>query len=123
MAFSPGASTNYIFCAKNYAILTMVLGGYSGVVVNPDVRWCWGWSLDAWEAGLLSCMCPDGTQYGEGCPDAPDATRYGAWVQDPQDAEGAESPLQESGRNTTVSDAGCLFADLRYEMLTLLQRY
>jgi len=39
MAFSAGASTNYIFCAKKYAFLTLGLGGYSGVLVNPDVRW------------------------------------------------------------------------------------
>jgi len=117
MAFSPGASTNYIFCAKKYPFVTIGLGGYSGVVVNPDVRWCWGWSPDAWEAGLLSCMCPDGTQYGEGCPDAPDATRCGAWVQDAQDEQDSEFTLRESGRNTTVSDAGWLFADEEPDIL------
>jgi len=56
-------------------------------------------------------MCPDGTQCSQGPPDAADATRYGAWVQDAQDAQDAESRLGESGRNTTVSDAGHLFAD------------
>ena len=48
MAFSPGASTNYIFCAKKYPFLTLGLGlrlqkrlgEYLGVVVNDDVRWC-----------------------------------------------------------------------------------
>jgi len=79
--------------------------------VNPDVRWCCGLSQDAWEAGLLSCMCLDGTQCRQGSPDAPDATRCGAWVQDAQDAQDAESRIGESGRNTTVSDAGYLFAD------------
>jgi len=57
-------------------------------------------------------MCPDGTQCRLGSPDAPDATRYGAWVQDAQDAQDAESRLGESGCNTTVSDAGHLFADV-----------
>jgi len=59
-------------------------------------------------------MCLDGTQCWQGSLDAPDATRYGAWVQgaqDAQDAQDAESRLGESGRNTTVSDAGHLFAD------------
>jgi len=57
-------------------------------------------------------MCLDGTQCRQGSPDAPDATRYGTWVQDAQDAQDAESRLGESGRNTTVSDAGHLFADV-----------
>jgi len=61
---------------------------------------------------LLSCMGPDGTQCRQGPPDAVDTTRYGAWVQDAQDAQDAESRLGESGRNTTVSDAGHLFADV-----------
>jgi len=56
-------------------------------------------------------MCPDGTQCRQGSPDAPDATRCGVWVQDAQDAQDAESRIGESGRNTTVSDAGYLFAD------------
>ena len=60
---------------------------------------------------MLSCMCLDGTQCRQGSLDAPDATRYGTWVQDAQDAQDAESRLGESGRNTTVSDAGHLFAD------------
>jgi len=57
-------------------------------------------------------MCPDGTQCRQGPPDAADATRYGAWVQDARDAQDAGSRLGESGRNTTVSDAGHLFADV-----------
>ena len=57
---------------------------------------------------MLSGMCPDGTQCRPGSLDAPDATRCGAWAQDAQDAE---SRLVESGCNTTVSDAGHLFAD------------
>ena len=57
-------------------------------------------------------MCPDGTQCRQGSPDAPDATRCGAWVQDAEDAQDAESRIGESGRNTTVSDAGYLFADV-----------
>jgi len=60
-------------------------------------------------------MCLDGTQCRQGSPDAPDATRYGPWVQGAQDAQDAESRLGESGRNTTVSDAGYLFADVAYE--------
>jgi len=56
-------------------------------------------------------MCPDGTQWRQGSPDALDATRYGVWVQDAQDAQDAGSRREESGRNTTVSDAGHLFAD------------
>jgi len=56
-------------------------------------------------------MCPDGTQYWQGSLDAPDATRCGAWAQDAQDVQDAESRLVESGCNTTVSDAGHLFAD------------
>ena len=56
-------------------------------------------------------MCLDGTQCGQGSPDAPDATRYGPWVQDALNAQEAESRLGESGRNITVSDAGHLFAD------------
>ena len=63
---------------------------------------------------MLNCMCPDGTQYRHGSPDAPGATRCGAWIQDAQEAQDeqdAESRLGESGRNTTVSDAGYLFAD------------
>jgi len=57
-------------------------------------------------------MCPDGTQYRQGTPDAPDATRSGAWVQDAQDAQDVESRLGESGCNMSVSDAGHLFADV-----------
>ena len=45
------------------------------------------------------------------CPDEPDATTYGVWVQDAQNAQNAGSRRGESGRNTTVSDAGHLFAD------------
>jgi len=56
-------------------------------------------------------MCSDGTQCRQGFPDAPDATRCDAWVQDAQDAQDADSRIGESGRNTTVSDAGYLFAD------------
>ena len=69
-------------------------------------------SQDAWEAGLLRCMCPDGTQYSQGTPDALDATRCGAWVQDEQDTQDVESRLGESGCNISVSDAGYLFADV-----------
>ena len=58
---------------------------------------------------MLGWMCPDGTQWRQGSPDALDATRYGVWVQDTQDAG---SRREESGRNTTVSDAGHLFADV-----------
>ena len=61
---------------------------------------------------MLSWMCPDGTQCRQGSPDAPDATRYGVLVQDAQDAQDAGSRLGESGRNTTGSDAGHLFADV-----------
>jgi len=57
-------------------------------------------------------MCPDRTQCRQGPLDAADATRYGAWVQGAQDAQDAESRLGESGRNTTVSDADHLFADV-----------
>ena len=57
-------------------------------------------------------MCPDRTKCRQGSPDAPDATSWGAWVQDAQDAQDAESRLGESGRNTPVSDAGHLFADV-----------
>jgi len=57
-------------------------------------------------------MCPDGTQYRQGTPDAPDATRSGAWIQDAQDAQDVESRLGESGCNMSVSDAGHLFADV-----------
>jgi len=78
--------------------------------VNSDVGWCCGLSQDAWEAGLLSCMCPDGTQWRQGSLEALDATRCGAQVQDAQDAHGAES---ESGHNTMVVDADPRFADDR----------
>jgi len=61
---------------------------------------------------LLSSMCPDGTLCRQGSLDAPDATRCGAWAQDAQDVQDAESRLVESGCNTTVSDAGHLFADV-----------
>jgi len=61
---------------------------------------------------LLGWMCPDGTQCRQGSPDAPDATRCGVLVQDAQDAQDAGSRLGESGRNTTGSDAGHLFADV-----------
>ena len=61
---------------------------------------------------MLSCMCPDGTQCRQRSPDAPDATRCDAWVQDAHYAHDAESRPGESGRNTTVSDAGHLFADV-----------
>jgi len=57
------------------------LRGYFWVVVNPDVRWCWGWSLGAWEEGLPSWICPDGTRDWEGSPEAPDPTCCAAWVQ------------------------------------------
>ena len=57
-------------------------------------------------------MCLDGTQCRQGSPDAPDATRCGVWVQDAQDAQDAGSRQGVSGRNTTVSDAGHLFADV-----------
>ena len=57
-------------------------------------------------------MCPDGTQYRQGTPDAPDATRCGTWVLDAQDAQDVESRLGESGCNMSVSDAGHLFADV-----------
>jgi len=60
---------------------------------------------------LLGWMCPDGTQCRQGYPDAPDAIRCGVLVQDAQDAQDAGSRLGESGRNTTGSDAGHLFAD------------
>jgi len=60
-------------------------------------------------------MCPDGTQCRQGSPDAPDATRCGVLVQDAQDAG---SRLGESGRNTTGSDAGHLFADEVIEQIT-----
>ena len=58
---------------------------------------------------MLSCMYPDGAQCRQGSLDAPDATRYGVLVHDAQDAQDAES---ESGRNTTVSHADYLFADV-----------
>jgi len=61
---------------------------------------------------LLGWICPDGTQSRQGSPDAPDATRCGVLVQDAQDAQDAGSRLGESGRNTTGSDAGHLFADV-----------
>jgi len=64
---------------------------------------------------LLGWMYPDGTQWRQGSPDAPDATRYVVWVQDAQDAQDAGSRRGESGLNTTVSDAGHLFADGRRE--------
>jgi len=76
--------------------------------VNPDVRWCCSLSQDAWEAGLLSGMCPEGTQCRQGSLDAPDATRCATQVQGAPDAGYEESA---SGRNTTVSDADHLFAD------------
>jgi len=57
-------------------------------------------------------MCPDGTQYRLGSPDAPDTTRCGAWVQDVLDAQDVEFRLGESGRTMSVSDAGHLFADV-----------
>ena len=68
-------------------------------------------------------MCLDGTQCRQGSPDAPDATRYGVWVHDVQDTQDAGSRRGESGRNTTVSDAGHLFADadtICYCMLSLV---
>jgi len=55
-------------------------------------------------------MCPDGTQYRQGSPDAPDATNCGAWVHDAQGAQDVESRLEESGHNLSVSDAGRLYA-------------
>ena len=61
---------------------------------------------------MLGWMCPDGTQWKQGSPDTPDTTRYGIWVQDAQDAPDAGSRRGASGRNTTVSDAGHLFADV-----------
>jgi len=60
-------------------------------------------------------MCLDGTQCRQGSPAAPDTTRYGAWVEDAQDAQDGESRLGELGRNTTVSDAGHLFADESFD--------
>ena len=57
---------------------------------------------------MLGWMCPDGTQYRQGSPDAHDATRCGVLVQDGQDAG---SRLGRSGLNTTGSDNGHLFAD------------
>jgi len=65
-------------------------------------------------------MCPDGTQWRQGSPDALDATRYGVWVQDAQDAR---SRREESGRNTTVSDAGHLFADVPIPPIFLLSMF
>jgi len=65
-------------------------------------------------------MCPDGTQCRQGSPDAPDARRCGVLVQDAQDAQDAGSRLGESGRNTTGSDAGHLFADVKHRDLTIL---
>jgi len=56
-------------------------------------------------------MCPDRTQCTQESPEAPDATRYDTWVQDAQEAQDAESRLEESGRNTTVSDTGHLFSN------------
>ena len=64
---------------------------------------------------MLRCMCPDGTQYRQGTPDAPDATRSGAWVQDAQDTQDVESRRGESGCNMSVSDEGHLFADVDRE--------
>jgi len=61
-------------------------------------------------------MSLDGTQYRQRSQDAPDATRYGPWVQDAQVAQDPESRLGESGRNTTVSDASYLFADVIGEL-------
>jgi len=61
---------------------------------------------------LLGWMCPDRTQCRQGSLDAPDATRCGVWVQDAQDAQDAGSRQGVSGRNTTLSDAGHLFADV-----------
>jgi len=61
---------------------------------------------------LLSCKYLDGTQCRQGSPVALDATRCSAWVQDPQDPQDTEPRLEESGRNTTVSDAGHYFADI-----------
>ena len=75
---------------------------------------------------MLSCMCPDGTQCRQGSPDAPDATRGAAWVQNAQDAQDTESRIGESGRNTTVSDAGYLFADvviIEYQDLDAVQSH
>ena len=63
---------------------------------------------------MLSCMCPDRTQYRHGSPDALDVTRCGAWAQDAQDKQDkrdAEPGLGELGRNTTVFNAGHLFAN------------
>ena len=85
------------------------LKGESGVVVNHDVRWCWGLSQ---EVRLLGWMCPDRTQCRQGSLDTPDATRCGVLVQDAQDAQDAGSRLGESGCNTTGSDPGHLFADV-----------
>jgi len=61
---------------------------------------------------LLSGMCQDGTQCRQGSPDAADATRSGTCVQDAQEAQNAEFRPGESGRNTTVSDAHYLLADV-----------
>jgi len=54
-------------------------------------------------------MCPDGTQCRQGSLAAQDVTRCDALVQDAQDGQDAES---KSGRNTTVSNAEHLFADV-----------
>jgi len=75
------------------------------------VRLCWGVSQDAREAGFLSCICSDGTQCRQESAGGPDATRCSAWIQDNEGPQDAESMLRESGRNTTVSDAGHLFGD------------
>ena len=60
----------------------------------------------------MGWMCQNGTQWRQGSPHALDATRYGVWVQDAQDAQDAGSRRGESGRNTTVSEAGHVFADV-----------
>ena len=60
-------------------------------------------------SGLLSCRCPDRTQCRQGSLAAPNVTRCGALVQDAQDGQDTESKL---GRNTTVSNADHLFADV-----------
>jgi len=39
-------------------------------------------------------------------------TRYCAWVQEAQEAQEAEPTLGDSGCNTTVSDAGPVWADV-----------
>ena len=91
------------------------LGGYSESVVNDDGRWWWGWNLDEWEAGFLSCICSDRTWYCQVCPATPDATRCHGRVEAVPDTENAESTLREAGHKTSISNpsTGWLLADLK----------